>query len=111
MFIVILFFVFSCRYIGNTGTLALLLDYDGTLAPLALRPDLATLPLETKRVLERLANMSGVYISIISGRNVSNVKEMVSCSKLGQMYTGPCPRPIIIFLFEPVAPNPVVFCW
>lgn len=55
----------------------MLLDYDGTLAPLAPHPDLAILPLETKSVLERLANMSDVYISIISGRNVHNVKDMV----------------------------------
>lgn len=56
----------------------MLLDYDGTLAPLAPHPDLAILPLETKNVLERLANMSDVHISIISGRNVHNVKDMVS---------------------------------
>jgi len=55
----------------------LLLDYDGTLAPLAPHPDLAILPPETKGVLERLANMSDVYIAIISGRNVLNVKDMV----------------------------------
>lgn len=65
------------RYIGNTNKLALLLDYDGTLAPLAPHPDLAILPLETKSVLERLANLSDVYISIISGRDVHNVKKMV----------------------------------
>lgn len=65
------------RYIGDTNKLALLLDYDGTLAPLAPRPDLAILPTETKNVLERLTNMSEVYISIISGRNVHNVKDMV----------------------------------
>lgn len=70
------------RYIGNTYKLALLLDYDGTLAPLAPHPDLAILPVETKNVLERLANMSDVYISIISGRNVHNVKEMVSYLKI-----------------------------
>jgi len=77
----ILYVYFICyfyyRYIGNTNKLALLLDYDGTLAPLAPHPDLAILPLETKSVLERLANMSDVYISIISGRNVHNVKDMV----------------------------------
>jgi len=72
-----LFIHFYYRYIGNTNKLALLLDYDGTLAPLAPHPDLAILPLETKSVLERLANMSDVYISIISGRNVHNVKDMV----------------------------------
>lgn len=62
--------------------MALLLDYDGTLAPLAPHPDLALLPNETKNVLQRLANMPDVYISIISGRNVLNVKKMVSGTKL-----------------------------
>lgn len=66
------------RYIGYTQKLALLLDYDGTLAPIAPHPDLATLPLETKHTLQRLSNMSDVYIAIISGRNVDNVKNMVS---------------------------------
>lgn len=55
-----------------------MLDYDGTLAPIAPHPDLAILPPETKHVLERLSNMPEVYISIISGRNVNNVKAMVS---------------------------------
>lgn len=70
-------FLIIYRYIGTTQKLALLLDYDGTLAPLAPHPDLAILPIETKNVLERLANMPEVYISIISGRNVNNVKKMV----------------------------------
>lgn len=64
------------RYIGE-HKLALLLDYDGTLAPIATHPDLAVLPSETKSVLEKLSNMQDVYISIISGRNVNNVKSMV----------------------------------
>lgn len=65
------------KYVGDTHKLALLLDYDGTLAPIAPHPDLATLPPETKNVLARLSNMSDVYIAIISGRNVDNVKKMV----------------------------------
>lgn len=65
------------RYVGTKHKLALLLDYDGTLAPIAPHPDLAILPPETRNVLERLSNMSDVYIAIISGRNVNNVKEMV----------------------------------
>lgn len=69
-------FVFF-RYVGSKHKLALLLDYDGTLAPIAPHPDLAILPPETRNVLERLSNMSDVYIAIVSGRNVVNVKEMV----------------------------------
>ncbi|KAG7306371.1 hypothetical protein JYU34_008996 [Plutella xylostella] len=74
------------KYIGYTQKLALLLDYDGTLAPIAPHPDLATLPLETKHTLQRLSNMSDVYIAIVSGRNVENVKNMVGIE--GITYAG-----------------------
>ncbi|KAF7384857.1 hypothetical protein HZH66_011943 [Vespula vulgaris] len=74
------------KYIGDNHKLALLLDYDGTLAPIATHPDLAILPLETKNVLHRLSNMSDVYIAIISGRNVNNVKSMVGID--GITYAG-----------------------
>jgi trehalose 6-phosphate synthase/phosphatase len=66
--------------------LALLLDYDGTLAPIAPHPDLAFLPPETKNVLQRLSNHSDVYVAIISGRNVENVKQMVGIE--GITYAG-----------------------
>ncbi|KAK0178316.1 hypothetical protein PV328_002276 [Microctonus aethiopoides] len=74
------------KYIGDDHKLALLLDYDGTLAPIATHPDLAILPLETKNVLQRLSNMSDVYIAIVSGRNVNNVKSMVGID--GITYAG-----------------------
>nr|ALE32750.1 trehalose-6-phosphate synthase 2 [Blattella germanica] len=73
-------------YIGEKNKVALLLDYDGTLAPIAPHPDLAILPVETKNVLQRLSHMSDVYVSIISGRNVYNVKEMVGIE--GITYAG-----------------------
>uniref|UniRef100_A0A146MF01 Alpha,alpha-trehalose-phosphate synthase [UDP-forming] n=3 Tax=Lygus hesperus TaxID=30085 RepID=A0A146MF01_LYGHE len=62
--------------------LALLLDYDGTLAPLAPHPDLAIIPPQTKELLQRLANIPDVYIAIISGRGVNNVKEMVGVDNI-----------------------------
>lgn len=74
------------RYIGYSHKLALLLDYDGTLAPIAPHPDLATLPQETKNVLQRLCNINDVYIAIISGRGVENVKNMVGIE--GITYAG-----------------------
>ncbi|XP_055592662.1 uncharacterized protein LOC129749877 [Uranotaenia lowii] len=74
------------NYVGYNHKLALLLDYDGTLAPIAPHPDLATLPPETKNVLQRLSNHSDVYIAVISGRNVENVKKMVGIE--GITYAG-----------------------
>ena len=41
------------KYVGDEAILSLLLDYDGTLSPIAPHPDLATIPTETKKVLER----------------------------------------------------------
>ena len=66
--------------------LALILDYDGTLTPIAPHPDLAHLPIETKNVLERLSHLPDVNISIISGRSVENVKKMVGLE--GITYAG-----------------------
>ncbi|XP_055710055.1 uncharacterized protein LOC129805859 [Phlebotomus papatasi] len=74
------------NYIGYNHKLALLLDYDGTLAPIAPHPDLAILPPETKNVLLRLSNHSDVHIAIVSGRNVENVRQMVGID--GITYAG-----------------------
>ncbi|KAH8339391.1 hypothetical protein KR074_004033 [Drosophila pseudoananassae] len=74
------------KYIGYNHKLALLLDYDGTLAPIAPHPDLATLSPEIKNVLYKLSNHSDVYVAVISGRNVDNVKKMVGIE--GITYAG-----------------------
>lgn len=65
-------FDYLLNYIGYNHKLALLLDYDGTLAPIAPHPDLAILPHETKNVIQRLSNHSDVFVAVISGRNVEN---------------------------------------
>ena len=77
---------FLASYVHESSRLALLLDYDGTLAPIAPHPDLAYMPEETKRVLERLTNMPDVNIAIISGRSLENVKQMVGIE--GITYAG-----------------------
>ena len=50
------------RYVGQEAILALLLDYDGTLSPIAPHPDLATIPSETKKVLEPWKSMMMVIL-------------------------------------------------
>ena len=73
---------FLSDYIGGGDKLAILLDYDGTLAPIAPHPDMAIIPNETKRVLERLSNCPDVYVAIISGRGVTSVKSMVGIDNI-----------------------------
>jgi len=59
---------------------ALFLDYDGTLSPIAPRPELATLPEETRDVLRRLAARWPVVI--ISGRGREDVAALVGLDNL-----------------------------
>ena len=64
----------------------LLLDFDGTLAPIAPTPDEAALPGETRRELERLVESAACSIGIISGRALSDVRAKVGIS--GITYVG-----------------------
>lgn len=52
----------------DASPLALLLDIDGTLAPIAPTPALAQVPAATRFVLERLAKLPGVVMALVSGR-------------------------------------------
>ncbi|CAL4124161.1 unnamed protein product, partial [Meganyctiphanes norvegica] len=73
-------------YVTKATNLTLLLDYDGTLAPIAPHPDLAIIPEETRRCLERLPHMSDVHIAVISSRSLENVRSMVGIE--GITYAG-----------------------
>jgi trehalose 6-phosphate phosphatase len=63
---------------------AVFLDYDGTLSPIAPRPELATLPEETRTVLRRLADRYPV--AILSGRGREDVASKVGLE--GIAYAG-----------------------
>jgi alpha,alpha-trehalase len=60
----------------------LLLDYDGTLTPIVSRPDLAVCSPEIKLLLERLGNLPNVYLAIISGRALEDIREKVGLPKI-----------------------------
>ena len=66
--------------------LCLLLDYDGTLAPIASHPDLTVLPDETRAVLERLCRIPDVFMGIITGRSIPDIKQKVGIT--GITYAG-----------------------
>ncbi|RLG57030.1 MAG: trehalose-phosphatase [Hadesarchaea archaeon] len=53
----------------------LLLDYDGTIVPIARRPELALLPDDTRKLLKAL--IGKFKLVIISGRALSSVKHLV----------------------------------
>ena len=53
-------------------------------------PELALLPPETKRVLERLSNMPDVNIVIISGREMEDLKRKVSSKVVSFSYPLAC---------------------
>jgi trehalose 6-phosphate phosphatase len=55
-------------------------DYDGTLTPIVASPELATLPGETLRALDRLAG--SCVVGIISGRDLPDVRAMVPTDRI-----------------------------
>ena len=59
---------------------AVFLDYDGTLAPIAPRPELAKLPEPTRAVLRRLAGRGPV--AVLSGRGREDVAALVGLGEL-----------------------------
>ncbi|HEX6371531.1 MAG TPA: trehalose-phosphatase [Longimicrobium sp.] len=58
-----------------SGRLVMLLDFDGTLAPIVDRPERAAMPDRTRRALDRLMAMAGVTVAVVSGRGLADVRE------------------------------------
>jgi trehalose 6-phosphate phosphatase len=57
--------------------LVLLLDFDGTLSPLAKTPAAARLPPRVRRLLLRLISLGGVRVAVISGRPVGYLRRTI----------------------------------
>lgn len=72
--------------IQNARNLFLFLDYDGTLTPIVSRPELAVCPSKVKRHLEKLRDLTGVYLAVVSGRSLEDVRKKVDVS--GITYVG-----------------------
>ena len=64
----------------------MLFDYDGTLTPIVARPEIATLPDETRRSLSALAGMDRFVVGVVSGRGLANLEALVSIP--GLIYAG-----------------------
>ncbi len=70
----------------NAGQVLLLFDYDGTLTPIASRPELAELSSETVELLSSLSRRDKYILGIISGRSLSDVRTRVGIQ--GIIYSG-----------------------
>lgn len=57
----------NCSYIKDCGKVALLLDYDGTLAPIALHSDETRMDPYSVKFLNKLSLNSNIFIAFISG--------------------------------------------
>ena len=62
--------------------LVLLLDVDGTLAPLVSHYALAAVPDETRAILAELATLEGVRIALVSGRAPADARRLVGIDGL-----------------------------
>ncbi len=62
--------------------LVVMLDVDGTLAPIAPRPADARVPAETRAVLERLVGANDVVAALVSGRGVADATALVGVDGL-----------------------------
>ena len=72
--------------IRQAQTLVLFLDYDGTLTPIVSRPEMALCPSEVKRHLKQLRDLPGVFLAIISGRSLDDLRAKVGVP--GIIYVG-----------------------
>ena len=68
------------------GHVLLLSDYDGTLAPIAPRPELAVIPERTWAALQAASRRANVTAGVVSGRSLADVSNMVGLP--GLIYAG-----------------------
>lgn len=66
--------------------LFLFLDYDGTLSPIVRRPEKAKLKSSQRKLLKKISLHKNVFMTIISGRALSDVKKKVNLP--GILYVG-----------------------
>lgn len=57
--------------------LVVMLDVDGTLAPIAPRPELAAVPERSRELVRELAARPGVHVAVVSGRAALDARAMV----------------------------------
>lgn len=72
--------------IHSAPALALFLDFDGSISPIVHKPELAAIDAETRHLIERLKDLGGIQIAIISGRQLIDVRQRAGID--GIIYAG-----------------------
>ena len=60
----------------------IMLDIDGTLSPIAPRPQDASIPLATRRAVAALAARPGVHVAVVSGRGAADARRLISVGNI-----------------------------
>ena len=76
----------SCQKILEGKSLALFLDFDGTLSPIAPTPEQAAFPNENKTLLKELSQIKKYKLAVVSGRALKDLKNKVGIK--GIVYIG-----------------------
>lgn len=76
----------ALKKIGAQKKLFLFFDFDGTLCPIAPRPQLARLPKTVKNTLKDLSLKKDLRLAVVSGRALKDVKGLVGLK--GLLYAG-----------------------
>jgi trehalose 6-phosphate phosphatase len=74
------------RSLAGAKHIFIMSDFDGTLAAIAESPDLVVLPDDSRKILQSLAKQSRLTVGIISGRGVTDLKNIVAVN--GIVYAG-----------------------
>lgn len=67
------------KTVARAPCLLVMLDYDGTLSPIARAPDEADLVPGTLDILKKLSELPSTMVAVISGRAIGDLSERVPC--------------------------------
>jgi trehalose-phosphatase len=68
--------------IDRHGRVLVATDFDGTLAPIASRPETVRLPPETAEVLESIAEVPECTLMVVSGRSLADLRKRIAFSSV-----------------------------
>jgi trehalose-phosphatase len=91
---------------GRTRHLAFLLDFDGTLVPIAKRPELARADAALRVMLDRLGSHPQVSVAVVSGRSREDLLAAMGGSVRASLFAehggvGVLPDGAVVFLTKP----------